>query len=164
MKRTASLAASMLLVAAGSLAAQARPAAAAAQQHAAAPAGAAATKPGAITRVRMVQNGTHYTFEPANLRVKQGDIVEFVNVSGGPHIVAFEAAKIPAGAADVLNRAMPNRMGPLGGPMMTAANQAYRVNFAGAPVGTYEVFCLPHKAMGMKGVITVQAAAGASRR
>jgi plastocyanin len=158
-KRTASLAASLIVAVAASLSAQARPAAPAAQRAA-----APASKAGAITRVRMVQNGTHYTFEPATLTVKQGDIVEFVNVSGGPHNVSFEPTKIPAGAADVLNRAMPNRMGPVSGPMLTAANQAYRVNFAGAPTGTYEFFCLPHKAMGMKGTITVQAAGGAPAR
>lgn len=160
MKRTASLAAMMLVVAAASLTAQARPAAPAAQRNAAAPAANA----GAIKRVRMIQQGTRYIFEPTNFTVKQGDIVEFVNVSGGPHNVAFEAGKIPAGAADVLNRAMPNRMAALSGPMVTAANAAYRVNFAGAPAGSYEYFCLPHKAMGMKGVITVQAAGAPTRR
>ena len=150
MKRSSALAATILALGTAPLMAQARPAA---------PPATTPARPAAATvvQVRMQQNGTHYTFTPANLTVKQGDIIEFVNASGFPHNVGFEPTKIPAGAADVLNRSMPNRMGNLQGQMMVTANQAYRVSFAGAPVGTYEFFCLPHKAMGMKGVITVQA-------
>lgn len=113
---------------------------------------------GNVIRVRMVQQGSRYLYEPANFTVRQGDIVEFINVNGFPHNVQFEPGKIPAGAAEVLNRNMPNRLGPLQSPMFTQPNQTYRISFAGAPVGTYEYFCLPHKAMNMKGVITVQAA------
>jgi plastocyanin len=134
----------VVLMAAGTAqaAAQARPAAPAA---------------GATVRVQMKQVGARYVFEPANFTVRVGDVVEFVNVNGFPHNVQFEPAKIPAGAADVLNRAMANRMAPLAGPMMTQANAVYRISFAGAPVGTYDYFCLPHKALGMTGRITVQA-------
>lgn len=123
--------------------------------QAARPATPAAT--GATIRVQMKQVGARYVFEPANFTVRVGDVVEFVNVNGFPHNVQFEPAKIPAGAADVLNRAMPNRMGPLAGPMMVQPNLTYRISFAGAPVGTYDYFCLPHKALGMTGRITVQA-------
>lgn len=119
---------------------------------------------GATTRVQMKQQGQRYLFEPANFTVKQGDVAEFVNVSGFPHNVEFEAGKVPVGAADVLNRNMTNRLGPLQGPMMTTANQTYRVSFAGAPAGTYDYFCLPHKALNMKGVVTVQAGAAAPAR
>lgn len=155
MKRIVSLVVSILALGAASLSAQTR---------AATPAQAALptrTPPaGRVVRVRMVMNGTHPLFEPAALTVKQGDIVEFVNVSGAPHNVSFEAPKIPAGAAAVLNASMASKMMPLMGPMMTTANQAYRVSFAGAPVGTYEVFCMPHKALGMKMVVTVQPSTG----
>jgi plastocyanin len=128
------------------------------KQRPAAPAAPAVPTAGTVIRVRMMQQGSRYLFDPANFTVRQGDIVEFVNVSGWPHNVQFEAAKIPAGAADVLNRAMANRLGPLQSPMFTQPNQTYRVSFAGAPAGTYDYFCLPHRAMNMKGVITVTAA------
>lgn len=134
--------------------------AAIAQQRPAAPAAPPAT--GTVVRVRMQMQGSRYMFEPANFTIHPGDVVEFVNINGFPHNVSFEAAKIPTGAADVLNRAMANRSGNLQGPMMVTANQTYRVSFAGAPTGTYDYFCLPHKAMNMKGTITV--AAGAARR
>ncbi len=155
MNRTTGILASLVVLGVASLNAQARPAAAPA-------ASAARPVQGNIVRVRMMQTGTRYHFEPATVNVKQGDIVEFVNVSGFPHNIGFEATKVPAGAADILNRNMPNRISSLVGPMMTAANQAYRVSFAGAPVGAYSFYCLPHKAMGMVGTINVQA--GTPRR
>ena len=117
-----------------------------------------------IVRVQMKQkDASHYVFEPANLTVHPGDIVEFVNVSGFPHNVGFDPAHIPAGAQAVLDKNMPSRTSSLLGPMMQQANQTYRVSFAGAPAGTYNYFCLPHRALGMTGVITVQAGGGARR-
>jgi plastocyanin len=146
MKRQAVLTIPALaLCAAASVSAQARP----------------ATPPPAggqpVLRVQMKQVGARYVFEPANFTVKVGDVVEFVNVNGFPHNVQFEPQRIPAGAAEVLNRNMPNRMGPLQSPMFTRPNETYRISFAGAPVGIYDYFCLPHKALGMTGRITVQA-------
>jgi plastocyanin len=138
MKRALLLSAAALVLGAASLTAQASKAPA-----------------GRTVRVQMVQQGSAYKFNPANFTVHPGDVVEFVNVSGFPHNVGFEAAQIPAGAAAVLNAAMARRSGNLLGPMMMAANETYRISFAGAPVGAYHYFCLPHKALGMIGVITV---------
>lgn len=119
------------------------------------------SKPGPQARasrtvtVRMVQQGSRYLFQPNGLRIQPGDIVEFVNVSGGPHNVQFYPNRIPAGAREVLNRAMAQRMGDLASSMFTTPNQKYTVSFAGAPEGTYDFFCLPHQALGMKGTIIV---------
>ncbi len=110
----------------------------------------------ATHRIRMVQAGSQYKFEPAAVTIRVGDVIEFVNVSGGPHNIQFDKDHIPAGARDVLNRAMTQRMGDLQGPFLTAANQVYRVSFAGAPKGAYSFYCLPHQALGMKGTITVE--------
>lgn len=105
--------------------------------------------------VRMTQQGNQYKFEPAGLRIQPGDVVEFVNVSGFPHNVQFYPNRIPQGAAAVLNRAMAQRMAEVAGPMMMQANQKYRISFAGAPQGTYDYFCLPHQALGMKATLIV---------
>ena len=126
-----------------------------AQQPALRPSAKAA---GAVVQVHMQMQGSKYMFVPSTLTIHQGDVVEFVNVSGFPHDVMFDAAHIPAGAAAVLNSNMANRMGSLQGPMMTQPHQTYRVSFAGAPVGTYAFYCLPHRALGMTGTITVTAA------
>lgn len=106
--------------------------------------------------VRMMQQGSKYMFSPAEFTVHVGDVVEFENISGGPHNVEFDKDHIPAGARDVLNRAMQRKMGDLAGPFLTQPNEKYTISFAGAPKGAYHYFCLPHRALGMVGVITVE--------
>lgn len=120
----------------------------------------AETTPAATTGtahdVNMVLDGSTYKFEPAVLTIKSGDMVRFHDLSGGPHNVQFYADSIPAGAAAALDAGMPDRTGPLAGPLLTEANAVYTVSFAGAPTGEYKIYCLPHQAMGMKATITVQ--------
>ena len=82
-----------------------------------APAPAAGTT-GTTHDVNMVLEGTSYKYSPAELTIKAGDVVRFHNISGGPHNVDFWADSIPAGAAAVLNAAMPDRMGELSGPLL----------------------------------------------
>lgn len=126
-------------------------------QAAPAPAGTtAAPATGTVHDVNMELNGSTYEFSPANLTIKQGDVVKFHNVSGGPHNVEFYPDSIPAGAADVLNSAMADRTGPLAGPLLVEPNAVYTISFAGAPTGEYKYYCLPHHALGMKGTITVE--------
>ncbi len=107
-------------------------------------------------RIKMMQQGAKYMFNPANFTIKSGDVVEFENVSGGPHNVSFDKDHIPAGARDVLNKAMARRTGDLAGPYLMNLHELYTVSFAGAPKGTYNYFCIPHRALGMVGVITVE--------
>jgi plastocyanin len=96
-----------------------------------------------------------YRFTPATLAIKAGDVVRWINSSGGPHNVAFKKAKIPAGAGDVLNAAMKGRILDLGGPYIKDSLATYEVSFAGAPVGTYTYTCLPHESLGMVATLTV---------
>lgn len=136
------------------------------QAQAATPAPAAASAPtampaaepaGAIVEVKMTGDGTtKAAFEPATLTIKPGTTVRFVNVSGGPHNVAFYGDSIPKGAADALKKGMPNPMGDLVGPFLTQPNEQYDVAFTGAPVGTYRAYCMPHIALGMHMTITVK--------
>jgi plastocyanin len=39
---------------------------------------------------------------------------------------------------------------------MMNPEEAYTISFAGVPAGKYPYHCLPHLAMNMKGVITVE--------
>jgi len=123
-----------------------------------APAAARAAEPaGAVVEVKMTGNGTSVAaFEPSKLSIKPGTTVRFINVSGGPHNVAFYADSIPKGGADALKKGMANAMGDLTGPFLTQPNEKYDVVFAGAPAGVYKGFCLPHVALGMHIAITVQ--------
>src|SRR2546421_12311707 len=67
-------------------------------------ANAAAPEPlGLVVEVKMTGNGTSVAaFEPGKVTVKSGTTVRFINVSGGPHNVAFYSDSIPKGGADAL--------------------------------------------------------------
>jgi plastocyanin len=115
-----------------------------------------APPPPTTHEVRMVLEGTNAQFEPANLTIRSGDRIRFTTVSGGPHNVAFDPAKVPDAAEARLSAGMPGQIQPLSGAFVINAGDSYTVNFAGVPAGRYEYFCLPHVGMNMKGVITVQ--------
>ncbi len=122
------------------------------------PAAAATMAPatGATHEVKMIGDATGYRFEPANLTVKAGDAVKFINVSGGPHNVAFPSITDPAAKAQIDANMPGTHMGELSGPLVMQPNEAYTVSFANVPAGAYNYICTPHAAMNMKGVITVQ--------
>ena len=111
---------------------------------------------GTTHEVKMYGDAKGYRFEPAAVTVKVGDGIKFINVSGGPHNVAFDEAAIPAGAKAQLSANMPDQMADLSGKLLTAANDSYTVSFAGVKPGVYNGHCTPHLAMGMKEVVTVQ--------
>ena len=121
-------------------------------------ANAAAPEPaGPVVEVKMIGNGTSQaTFDPGKLTIKTGTTVRFINVSGGPHNVAFYTDSVPKGGVEALKKGMPNPMGDLTGPFLTQPNEKYDVSFTGAPAGVYKGYCLPHVALGMKIAITVQ--------
>jgi plastocyanin len=125
------------------------------------PAGGAQASAGApITgtthEVRMLLDGQTYKFDPANLTIKQGDGVKWIMVSGGPHNVAFDPAKVPDDVEAVLSANMRDQMMPLSSPYMTQPDESYTISFAGIKAGTYDYVCTPHIMMGMTGKITVQ--------
>lgn len=121
--------------------------------------GAVALAPitGTTKTVNMVGDAKGYRFEPANITVKQGDAIKFVVVSGGPHNVAFDPATIPADVRPQLDANMgTDKMGELSSNMKMNAGEAVTVSFAKIKPGQYPYHCVPHLALNMKGVITVQ--------
>ena len=125
----------------------------------AAPAGgtmAAAPATGTTHEVKMIGDATGYKFVPENITVKSGDAIKYVMVSGGPHNVAFQNVADAAVKAQ-LDANMPGQhMGEASGPMVMQPNEAYTVSFSKIPAGKYDVVCVPHLAMNMKGSVTVQ--------
>jgi len=96
-------------------------------------------------------------FEPSRVTIAPGTTLRFINVSGGPHNIAFVPDSIPRGAKNMLETAMPRHMGPLMSLMLTAANDTYEIAFpANAPKGVYKGFCSPHARMGMRLAVTVR--------
>ena len=124
---------------------------------AATPASDAPSLSGPVVEVKMTGNGsTRAAYEPSSLKIAPGTTVRFINVSGGPHNVAFWQDSVPAGGAAALNANMKNTVDNLSGPFLTTANETYDVSFANAPKGTYKGFCTPHQTLGMKIAITVE--------
>jgi plastocyanin len=150
------------LVAFGAIACGSEQKPATAQAAAATPATTATPAPaaepaGSVVEVKMTGDGTtKAAFEPATLTVKAGTTVRFINVSGGPHNIAFFADSIPKGGAEALKKGMANAMSDLTGPFLTQPNDKYDISFAGAPAGTYKGYCMPHVAFNMKITIKVQ--------
>ncbi|HEV2749681.1 MAG TPA: plastocyanin/azurin family copper-binding protein [Gemmatimonadales bacterium] len=117
----------------------------------------AAEPAGSVVEVKMTGDGTtKAAFEPATLTIKAGTTVRFINVSGGPHNIAFFSDSIPKGGAEALKKGMANAMSDLTGPFLTQPNEKYDISFAGAPAGTYKGYCMPHVAFNMKITIKVQ--------
>ena len=127
--------------------------------NAAAPAAAPAVT-GTTHEVQMVIDGGKYLYVPAQITVKEGDAIKFINVSGGPHNVAFKPEQIPDDVETQLANNMPAgamaKMGPLVGPLLMQPNEAYTISFAGIKPGEYPFVCTPHEMMGMVGSVTVQ--------
>jgi plastocyanin len=117
---------------------------------------------GKTVEVKMIGDEKGYRFEPANLTIKVGDGIKFVNVTGGPHNLAFNTE--PEASKAQLDANMPAqtgagpsaKLGELSGPLLTAANDTYTVSFAGVKAGVYDFNCTPHLALNMKGQVTVQ--------
>src|SRR4051812_14978607 len=65
---------------------------------------------GDTVTVKMISDDKGYRFDPANVTIKSGQAVKFVDVSGGPHNVAFDPATVPADSKDQLNANMVGQM------------------------------------------------------
>lgn len=112
---------------------------------------------GKVHEVKMVGDAKGYRFDPANFTVKQGDGVRFVVVNGGPHNVAFDPATIPPDVKGQLDANMgTDKMGELSGNMKMNPGESVTISFGNIKPGQYPYHCVPHLALNMKGVITVQ--------
>jgi plastocyanin len=115
---------------------------------------------GTTHEVKMIGDAKGFRFEPANITVKAGDGIKFMNVGGGPHNVSFDAATVPADVKSQLNANFGADKDPNSDLASKLTNvtggDAITISFANIKPGTYSFFCLPHKMMGMTGKITVQ--------
>ncbi len=106
--------------------------------------------------VQMLGDAKGYRFESATVTARVGDVLQFVNVSGGPHNVSFWEDSVPGGASAQLQQDMGPTIGPLKGVLLLEPNAPYLVSLAKLPPGTYQYYCLAHLGLGMRGQIIVQ--------
>ena len=121
---------------------------------------AAAPVTGTTHEVQMVIDAGKYLFVPAQITVKEGDAIKYINVSGGPHNVQFKEENVPDDMETLLANNMPGgampKLAPMSGPLLMQPNETYTISFAGIKPGEYPFTCTPHEAMGMNGSVTVQ--------
>jgi plastocyanin len=109
-----------------------------------------------VHEIRMVAEGKRdFRFAPASITVRRGDVLLFRSVSGAPHSVVFDGKGVPANARQKLNAALPRRAGDLSSPLLTEGSE-YRIVVPALPNGTYQFYCLPHRAYDMRGEVTVK--------
>ncbi|HET7273836.1 MAG TPA: plastocyanin/azurin family copper-binding protein [Longimicrobiaceae bacterium] len=103
---------------------------------------------GQVHLVRIVGRAPDYAFEPAEIRIEQGDVVRFVHTGYQPESVAFLWRQSSPAAAEFLQTA-----GVTDGILLTSPGQIYDVDFDGAPPGLYQFMSTTHPAM--TGVVEV---------
>jgi plastocyanin len=97
-----------------------------------------------------------YRFAPAALTVRPNDVIVFRVATGAPHSIVFEGEGLSPGVRGAINSAMPGRSGDLSSPLLTAVGKEYRMVVPQVPAGTYQFYCLPHRAYDMRGSITIE--------
>lgn len=96
----------------------------------------------------------NYGYRPDPIRVRRGDTLRLVNVTRMPHNAVF--GEVPDGA-----RLESKEIGPY----LTQKGDTYEfVIDEGFVPGTYEIYCTPHKALGMTGKVIVESAPAASAK
>ncbi|OKH20056.1 plastocyanin [[Limnothrix rosea] IAM M-220] len=99
--------------------------------------------------IKMGADNGMLAFQPAQLSVKAGDTITWVNNKVFPHNVVFDANSNPGGAELAESLSQPK--------LMMTPNQEYAITIpADAPAGDYSYYCQPHRGAGMVGKITVQ--------
>ena len=96
-----------------------------------------------------------YRFNPAQVTARAGDVLVFKVGSGAPHSIVFEGAALSEQAHEALNGAMNRRAGDLSSPLLTTEGAEYRVVVPFLAPGTYDFFCLPHRAYDMRGQLRI---------
>ncbi|NEU57091.1 plastocyanin/azurin family copper-binding protein [Halorussus sp. MSC15.2] len=100
------------------------------------------TQGGATETVQMVTEGSEYYFDPIGLFVESGDTVEWVIESGAHSSTAYAQS---LDSADVTR--IPEQAEPWNSGILTSAGASFSYTFE--VTGTYDYFCIPHKALGM---------------
>ena len=108
-----------------------------------------------VVTVRMVdKSATDYVFEPADITVAPGTVIQFVLTGTIPHNVEFK--DVPDGT-DLGDAKL--------GPFLLTKGDAYEITIDDRfALGKHKYVCTPHEMMGMKGTITVQNGGPESRR
>lgn len=100
--------------------------------------------------VKMGSDSGLLVFEPANLTVKPGDTVTWVNNKMAPHNVIFDGAGVPGKDKELADKISHS-------DLTFAPGESYATTFTDdMPAGTYTYFCAPHRGAGMVGKVVLE--------
>ena len=106
--------------------------------------------------VQMTSRGAGPRFEPAEISLRAGDTIRFINRRGGPHNVQFFIDSVAAGARSLLDSAIgETRIGPLAVRLLWDAEESYTLVVPDLEPGRYPFVCAPHFTAGMTGALIV---------
>ena len=110
-----------------------------------------------VHEIRMEANQEReiFRFSPSQVTARPGDVLLFRAVSGTPHSIVFESAGLTGPAHEALNGALSRRSGDLSSPLLSPNGAEYRMVVPALSPGSYEFFCLPHRAYDMRGVLQI---------
>lgn len=94
--------------------------------------------------VKMGTDSGLLQFDPAELSIKAGDTVKWVNNKLSPHNVVFDSSKVPEATA--------TKMSHKG--LLFAPGESFETTFGES--GEYPYYCEPHRGAGMVGKISVK--------
>jgi plastocyanin len=98
-----------------------------------------------VFTVKMGSDKGMLVFEPANVTIKAGDTVKFVNNKLAPHNAVFDTSK--GAIAKTLSHKN----------LVFAPGESYETVFpADTAAGEYPFYCEPHRGAGMNGKVIVQ--------
>jgi plastocyanin len=94
--------------------------------------------------VKMGADSGTLQFDPANLAIKAGDSVKWVNNKLAPHNVVFDGSKMDSAVATKMSHKS----------LVFSPGESFETTFS--EPGEYTYYCEPHRGAGMVGKITVQ--------
>lgn len=100
--------------------------------------------------VRVGALGGRPAFDPAEIRIRRGDVVRFVMTGALPESVAFDTVGLPPDLAGFVRE-----RNLASGVLLLSPGQVYEVRFSGAPEGRYPFYSVPRAQEGMRGAVFV---------
>lgn len=83
---------------------------------------------------------------PTRVTLHPGDVLRFRVVAGAPHAIGLTGGGLDPRVSAAWNRALPDRVGDLRGPLLLRTGDQYSITIPDVPDGTYQVICTPHRA------------------
>lgn len=115
--------------------------------------GASLSDQGTPRPAQTVRMTDQLRFDPENITIKVGDMIEWVNESNMPHTATGDPEKNPVAKSHPEYVLLPDGAKPWSSELLQPGE---RFLYTFETPGEYKYFCIPHVLSGMRGSITVE--------